>query len=1343
MIRLAHLQADKFKQLREVEINFPARFCALVEGPNEAGKSTLFEAIYFALYGKGLAMRGGGGGQMASLIVHGNENASAMVQLGLRVHDTDLKITRKIGGTRNQAEVVISSPDGEECVRGIRDVNNEILSRLSYLDGEALLSSCFVQQKKLGRLEDLNSAERKNILFKLLDMERLNRLKESFKWSDTDKCKLQTAQQKRRLAQISQDLVAVRSALEQVERHLVMAGIHAALEALTIQSKTARLAREKAAVHQAASERLAAEIARVEAFDKAISLLDRIIREREEIASRERDQEQLVAEIERIRQLERETLPRLESQTAQLKMLAERIEQAASLESARQEMINRAGRIVEILHRAESLAAPREELAHLESESKSAALREQQAHNRLELARRVKSLREETARLDLEIRQGEEQRARLRKTLSRAEALNERRIEAETLSRELKAAEESEAVARSQLETATRVEELRKLLKEMEAEISAVAQRQARLAQLNEQARELTKLRAAQANADEKLVTARERLAEAEKSYRYLEQSQALRGWVAARRDADLRAQIGQTLAAKKAKAEAARLRQRQAEERQRAGQRALMIGAGTLAAGLALTITGLFTTLPLIAAGFTLALIGFGVARRGKRRSNRATAERQAAESEATQFEREAHGEEVRRDTLLNQQPLDLAAARRRLAAFELSEPISVEEAERQATTLSDTSQEEISSAVNQERERVQQLERAAFESRQRFHLEEENLERELKRAGLQRVGQIANAMETAQEEQSEAQRRYDEAQDEITSMSDLLPLHWEIKKLSEALSDCVNRWQEKKIELARVEEAISAEEDLVRATLPSEGVQDEEAARGLIERIEERVHDLSSRREARVDESAHLANDLPGDLSVSDLEAQANQASNLARRIEMEVGERRAQVRVEEERISRDLKAEKLAGLENARRVLAQLEADERKMATQISEAWQADHELLRRWTIPEDTSEARVRLTKLQADLGSEITRAREQIEKRSAYEAESSRKAQEIKLRARNIEAWQRELTTVAQDAHLPGDLASRVVDAASEFRFLSELQLQRSQRDPNKLKQAYQEEIASKAAEATKARQAEDMVQQHLTTVRCLLAKLGVEELEEINAEIINRQLTDFTRVKASDQIPLQAQRDDLLAQKRGLENEAEQLELTLHTKRGQLNYQECERELKTLLQRQTICGYAGPILDQVRDNILQAILPSTLNYMCKMLPQLTCGRYIDATLDEETYKIHVYDNRARAYMEKDIFSGATQDQFSLALRLAFALATLPEELGAQPKFIFLDEPTAGFDGERREAFINLLTRGDLAQRFDQIFLASPEGVFSTNPLPHLLQINGGRIVKETISPAST
>ncbi len=98
---------------------------------------------------------------------------------------------------------------------------------------------------------------------------------------------------------------------------------------------------------------------------------------------------------------------------------------------------------------------------------------------------------------------------------------------------------------------------------------------------------------------------------------------------------------------------------------------------------------------------------------------------------------------------------------------------------------------------------------------------------------------------------------------------------------------------------------------------------------------------------------------------------------------------------------------------------------------------------------------------------------------------------------------------------------------------------------------------------------------------------------------------------------------------------------------------------------------------------------------------------------------------------------KNIFSGGTKDQFSLALRLAFALATLPAERGAAPSFIFLDEPLGSFDQERARKLLYLLVEGEIARSFDQIFLISHVQV-DPGLFDYHITLDDGRVVESDL-----
>ena len=154
---------------------------------------------------------------------------------------------------------------------------------------------------------------------------------------------------------------------------------------------------------------------------------------------------------------------------------------------------------------------------------------------------------------------------------------------------------------------------------------------------------------------------------------------------------------------------------------------------------------------------------------------------------------------------------------------------------------------------------------------------------------------------------------------------------------------------------------------------------------------------------------------------------------------------------------------------------------------------------------------------------------------------------------------------------------------------------------------------------------------------------------------------------------------------------------------------------------------------SAKLLETTRDGIVSGVKKHVEKYMMQFLPSLTDNRYNMAKIDEENYRIQVYDREARRWREKGVFSGATQDQFSLALRLAFALSIIPSAMGVRPGFIFLDEPLSGFDAQRRDGLINLL-KGDLSRYFEQIIIISHLEQLREE-FPHSMQLEEGRILQ--------
>lgn len=181
----------------------------------------------------------------------------------------------------------------------------------------------------------------------------------------------------------------------------------------------------------------------------------------------------------------------------------------------------------------------------------------------------------------------------------------------------------------------------------------------------------------------------------------------------------------------------------------------------------------------------------------------------------------------------------------------------------------------------------------------------------------------------------------------------------------------------------------------------------------------------------------------------------------------------------------------------------------------------------------------------------------------------------------------------------------------------------------------------------------------------------------------------------------------------------------------------------CQRTYDALNRELRERRLAAEMADEVFRRIVQRVLPETEMHMRALLPDLTDGRYRDVTLlggDEQAadLRIRVWDEQAGRYVGKHLFSGGTRDQVSLALRLAFALATLPKELGAMPGFIFLDEPLSSFDDRRSQALVDVLTRGPIAKQFPQVFLISHSQSFDPAAFTCSLRMASGHVTTTTL-----
>jgi len=150
-----------------------------------------------------------------------------------------------------------------------------------------------------------------------------------------------------------------------------------------------------------------------------------------------------------------------------------------------------------------------------------------------------------------------------------------------------------------------------------------------------------------------------------------------------------------------------------------------------------------------------------------------------------------------------------------------------------------------------------------------------------------------------------------------------------------------------------------------------------------------------------------------------------------------------------------------------------------------------------------------------------------------------------------------------------------------------------------------------------------------------------------------------------------------------------------------------------KRKVLLLEKDLAVTKYSIKGLEQTAESLRNRVKPQVERYMGLILPVITSGRYKAVQLEED-YTVRVFDPEAGEFRPREVFSGGTEDQLLLGMRLAFALALIPQAKGRNPEFLFLDEPLGSSDKVRREGILNLMHK-ELAENFKQIFLVSHVG----------------------------
>jgi len=392
---LTRLRLRNFRQHADLDLPLGAGLTAVV-GPNGRGKSTLFEAIAWALYGSAASR-----GTNDTLPRRGTPKGDCSVELEFRLGELTYRVARTLGS----AAVYVD--DGPAVASGAADSARYLAARIG-LSREEFLNTYFTGQKELEFLSKEGPTEKSRFLSRLLGYDRFRAAQERVR-ADRKTARAKADALAERLAGVpevsGEALDAARSVLEAATDTLQSVTTHAE------RARTEKVAAEAEHTRGAALRRADEEVAeRIRAAEDTLRDHERgrerasdavaTARAAQEDAVRLREErgalslEGALAEHEALRAAESRVVERraLSEELARLVRPAGPVDQAAS-------DLARAERSAEELARLEPSIAARAEEARKRRDASAESI-EEVTREGSAVAERIRALQQDLAALD-------------------------------------------------------------------------------------------------------------------------------------------------------------------------------------------------------------------------------------------------------------------------------------------------------------------------------------------------------------------------------------------------------------------------------------------------------------------------------------------------------------------------------------------------------------------------------------------------------------------------------------------------------------------------------------------------------------------------------------------------------------------------------------------------------------------------------------------------------------------------------------------------------------------------------------------------------------------------------
>ena len=164
---LTKLHLENFKKYTAFDIEFGEGLVGIV-GKNGSGKSTIFEAILFALYGEFKSR----GHKDTVRNAKASTKDAVVVELEFEFENSEYKAVREFRGKALSANAKFYK-NGELTTTGAKEVSVAI-SRLTGMSKDAFMHTLFASQKELTSLSTLKNEDRKKMIRRLLGLEKID-----------------------------------------------------------------------------------------------------------------------------------------------------------------------------------------------------------------------------------------------------------------------------------------------------------------------------------------------------------------------------------------------------------------------------------------------------------------------------------------------------------------------------------------------------------------------------------------------------------------------------------------------------------------------------------------------------------------------------------------------------------------------------------------------------------------------------------------------------------------------------------------------------------------------------------------------------------------------------------------------------------------------------------------------------------------------------------------------------------------------------------------------------------------------------------------------------------------